>query len=155
MNMEEIVARGQRASAAGDTAGLARAACDLREWLGTEQGLAFLVAAMCPPPRRIFAAPAPVLPTERIAVPATLEPLGEARSVLVGALESTMSEREFGLVDGVNLEWADWDPYRRTITVGDGVGVVVPVGVPLSQAAMSVLNCQVAMWPEAYMEGMK
>lgn len=62
-----------------------------------------------------------------------------------------MSERERSLVDGEMLEWADWDPCRRTLTTEDGVGVVVPESVTITQASLALLNCQIAMWPEVYL----
>lgn len=156
MNMEEIVVRGQRAIAAADQEGTAEAVSDLVDWMGTPAGAEFLLATMAPPAperRRIFRRPvAPVvLPVQRIAVPATTEPLGEMRSAVVGACEDHMSDREKTLVDGEMLEWAEWDPYRRTLTTEDGVGVVVPQHVTIAQASLALLNCQIAMWPEVYL----
>lgn len=157
MNMDEIFARGRRAIAAGDEEGTSLAVDDLRSWLVGADGEQFLLGIMAPPQpqkrgwfRRSESAVV-VLPVQRIAVPATMEPLGELRSSLVGACEDHMSEREIALVDGELLEWAEWDPIRRTLTTGDGVGVVVPEHVTIAQAAMGLLNCQVAMWPDVYL----
>lgn len=156
MNMEEIVVRGQRAAAAGLEDDLRVATEELLAWMGTADGSVFLRSVLAPPAparRGIFGrARSPVvLPTQRIAVPASTEQLGELRSSLVGVSEADMSARETALVDGEILEWAEWDPMRRTLTTGDGVGVVVPDHVTVAQAAMGLVACQMAMWPEVYL----
>lgn len=156
MNMEEIVVRGQRAAAAGHEDDLRIAMEDLLAWMSTQDGEVFLRSVLSPPTparRGIFCrSRSPVvLPVSRVAVPATAEPLGELRSFLVGVDETSLSVREASLVDGEMLEWAEWDPMRRTLTTGDGVGVVVPDHVTIAQAAMGLLSCQMAMWPEVYL----
>lgn len=150
MSAEEIVVRGQRAASRGDSAEALR---DLREFFGTEEGGKFLLGVLSQTRRGLFGfgRAQPITPISRVAVPATMEPIGELRSSIVGVCEAELSERESRLVDGEMLEWAEWDPYRRTLCAGDGVGVVVPEHVTLQQASMALLNCQVAMWPETYL----
>lgn len=129
----------------------------LREWLSTEEGGTFLLSVLGSAlrPAGIFSRRRRVLAKTRVVVPATMHPLGEQRSALLGLPEDELSDRELALVDEVHLEWADWDPVRRVLSVSDGVGITVPDHLPLAQAALSLIAAQAAAWPEHYLANME
>lgn len=145
MSLDRLVAQAQRAETDEEVRLALRG---LRKWLATAEGTEFLLSALAPPTRRWFlgrSTPAPVLKTDRVAAPVSMEPLGELRGDVVGCLESEMSAREKSLVDGEWLCWYDWCPATRMLSGADDISICVPADVPMRAAVFGLLSAESAV----------